>query len=194
MKFIYSLGLNLYYALIYLASIAGNEKAQQWISGRKNWKSQLAAFGTKKNKRYWVHCSSLGEFEQGRPLIEEIKKREPDSEIILTFFSPSGYEVRKNYPAANIVLYLPLDTPGNARHFIDLLNPDAVFFIKYEYWYYYLSRLHSKNIKVYVVSAIFRPGQSFFKWYGNFFKKMLGFITQFFVQDSVSGELLGIMD
>jgi len=190
MKFIYSLGLNLYYALIYLASIAGNEKAQQWISGRKNWKSQLAAYGTKKNKRYWVHCSSLGEFEQGRPLIEEIKKREPDSEIILTFFSPSGYEVRKKYPAANIVLYLPLDTPGNARHFIDLLNPDTVFFIKYEYWYHYLSRLHSKNIKVYVVSAIFRPGQSFFKWYGNFFKKMLGFITQFFVQDSVSGELL----
>ncbi|MBL0066354.1 MAG: polysaccharide pyruvyl transferase family protein [Bacteroidetes bacterium] len=190
MKFIYSLALLLYQTGVRLAAISGNKKAKLWLEGRKNLFSILSTLQPKKSLRYWVHCSSLGEFEQGRPLIEEIKKRNPDIEIILTFFSPSGYEIRKNYPLAQHVLYLPLDSARNATRFIGTIQPDLVFFIKYEYWYHYLALLNKKRIPVYFVSSIFRPSQIFFKWYGRFFRNMLKMVTHFFVQDDTSKELL----
>ncbi|HRH66439.1 MAG TPA: glycosyltransferase N-terminal domain-containing protein [Bacteroidia bacterium] len=190
MKFMYSFGLFLYRMMIHFAAAAGNQKAGQWLNGRKNWPDQLKVLTQKKEMRYWIHCSSLGEFEQGRPLIEEIRKREPKAEIILTFFSPSGFEIRKNYPLADLVLYLPPDSPKNASQFIETINPDSVFFIKYDYWFYYLSILQQRNIPVYMVSAIFRPTQIFFKWYGGFFKSMLKKVTYFFVQDDASADLL----
>ncbi len=190
MKFIYSLALLLYQTGVRLAAITGNKKAKLWLEGRKNLFKNLSALQPKKSRRYWVHCSSLGEFEQGRPLIEEIKKRDPDVEIILTFFSPSGYEIRKNFPLAKHVLYLPLDSARNSSRFIEAIQPDLVFFIKYEYWFHYLSQLNKKRIPVYFVSSIFRPSQIFFKWYGNFFRNMLKMVTHFFVQDNASVELL----
>lgn len=190
MKFIYSFALLLYHTGARLAAITGNKKAKLWLEGRKNLFQQLSALQPKKSLRYWMHCSSLGEFEQGRPLIEEIKKRNPDSEIILTFFSPSGYEIRKNYSLAQNVLYLPLDSSRNAKQFIEAIQPDCVFFIKYEYWYHYLAYLNKNEIPVYFVSSIFRSSQIFFQWYGSFFRNMLKLVTHFFVQDNASIELL----
>lgn len=190
MKFIYSLALLLYQSGVRLAAISGNKKAKLWIDGRKNLFGILDNLQPKKHPRYWVHCSSLGEFEQGRPVIEEMKKRNPDIEIILTFFSPSGFEIRKNYPLAKQVLYLPLDSPRNSSRFIEAIQPDLVIFIKYEYWFHYLSLLNKKRIPVYFVSSIFRPSQIFFKWYGGFFRNMLKLVSHFFVQDKASIELL----
>jgi 3-deoxy-D-manno-octulosonic-acid transferase len=169
--------------------MAGHKKARLWIEGRKNPEAR-ATFNRKSGRTYWFHCSSLGEFEQGRPLIEALRVKEPEANIVLSFFSPSGYEIRKNYSIVDCVLYLPLDGKKNAKHFIDTIKPDIVFFIKYDYWYYYLETLKEKNISVYIVSAIFRKDQHFFTWYGSFFKKMLDNITHFFLQDNSSAELL----
>lgn len=141
-------------------------------------------------KYLWFHAASLGEFEQGRPIMERIRKEHPEYKILLTFFSPSGYEVRKNYEGADIICYLPLDTFTNARRFLKLINPEAAFFIKYEFWYNYLHLLHRKNIPVYSVSSIFRPGQIFFRWYGKHYGKVLNCITHFFVQNEISLQLL----
>ena len=131
----------------------------------------------------WIHCASLGEFEQGRPLIEAIKKIKPEYRIVLTFFSPSGYEIRKNYSNADYVCYLPADTPGNAKKFIHLVNPSAVIFVKYEFWDNYTLLLNRSAIPLYLISGIFRKEQHFFKWYGGFFRKMLFRFNHFFVQD-----------
>jgi len=144
-----------------------------------------------RNARYiWFHAASLGEFEQGRPLIERIRKEYPEYKILQTFFSPSGYEVRKNYEGADIVCYLPFDTPGNVRKFMELANPCMAFFIKYEFWQNYLNALYEKGIPVYSVSSIFRPNQIFFRWYGKDYRKVLKKFTHLFVQNEVSKQLL----
>ena len=143
------------------------------------------------NARYiWFHAASLGEFEQGRPLIERIRKEYPQYKILQTFFSPSGYEVRKNYDGADIVCYLPIDTPSNVKKFVDLVNPCMVFFVKYEFWQNYLNALYKKGIPVYSVSSIFRPGQIFFRWYGKSYQRVLKTFAHLFVQNEESKTLL----
>ncbi len=144
-----------------------------------------------------MHCASLGEFEQGRPLVEKIRTRYPRHEILISFFSPSGYEIRKNYEGADHVFYLPLPTRQNAREFIRILNPELVIWVKYEYWYHYLQILDEQKIPVLLVSALFRENQPFFKWYGGLHRRMLGFFRQIFVQNQESARLLagiGIRD
>ena len=144
-----------------------------------------------RNARYiWFHAASLGEFEQGRPLIERIRKEYPQYKILQTFFSPSGYEVRKNYDGADIVCYLPIDTPSNVKKFVDLVNPCMVFFVKYEFWQNYLNALYKKGIPVYSVSSIFRPGQIFFRWYGKSYQRVLKTFAHLFVQNQESKMLL----
>lgn len=159
------------------------------IDGRMNWENEL-----KKNisdaPKVWIHCASLGEFEQGRPLIERIKKHHPTHKIFITFFSPSGYEIRKNYAEADYISYLPFDNREDASTFIELLNPSMAIFIKYEFWYYYLTELKSKQIPVFSVSASFRVEQQFFKKSGSFFRKMLSCFDHFFVQNDTSKQLL----
>lgn len=138
----------------------------------------------------WVHAASLGEFEQGRPLIERLKRDNPEYKILLTFFSPSGYEVRKNYAGADVICYLPLDTAGNARRFVDLVKPEKVVFVKYEFWLNYLRELRNSGVETYIISAIFRPDQVFFKWYGGLFREGLKAFKVLFVQNEESKELL----
>lgn len=141
-------------------------------------------------QKIWIHCASLGEFEQGRPVIEAIRERYPDLSIVLTFFSPSGYEVKKNYEGADHVFYLPLDSRRNASLFISIVQPQCALFVKYEFWYHYLHILHRQQIPVVLFSAIFQPRHPFFKWYGSLYRKMLGFYQQIFVQDHASAALL----
>lgn len=146
---------------------------------------------------YWIHCASLGEFEQGRPIIEQLRIEQPNCRIVLTFFSPSGYEVRKDYPLADYVFYLPSDTKSNASRFVAAVKPDKAIFVKYEYWYNYLSSLRASGIDSYVVSAIFRPSMTFFKPWGGLFREMLGMLKHLFVQDQASADLLasiGVVD
>ncbi len=163
---------------------------------RKMWRGERAAFKVLKEKvdpeaKYvWFHAASLGEFEQGRPLMERLRQEHPEYRILLTFFSPSGYEVRKNYQGADIICYLPLDTPVNAIRFLRLVHPVMAFFIKYEFWYNYLHILKHRNVPVYSVSSIFRPNQVFFKWYGRQYGRVLNCFTHFFVQNEQSRELL----
>ena len=163
---------------------------------RKMWRGERDAFRVLKEKvdpeaRYvWFHAASLGEFEQGRPLMEQLRKEHPEYKILLTFFSPSGYEVRKNYEGADIITYLPLDTITNARRFLRAIHPVMAFFIKYEFWYNYLHILKHRNVPVYSVSSIFRPDQVFFKWYGRQYGRVLNCFTHFFVQNEISKELL----
>ena len=189
MKLLYNLGILFFSALAYLIS-PFNGKAKLWINGRRRWYKNLSERIVKGDKYIWIHCASLGEFEQGRPVIEALKKEKPDFKIVLTFFSPSGYEIRKNYQQADIIIYLPADTPGNAKRFIELINPVYVIFVKYEFWNNYISELYRKSILLYLVSGIFRDGQHFFKWYGAFFRKILNKFTGIFVQDNHSVELL----
>ena len=188
MKCIYSAGLWFYYLGILLASIF-NPKARLWIRGRKGIFRQLS--NTIQNDPViWFHVASLGEFEQGRPVMEEIKHRYNHYKILLTFFSPSGFEIRKNYNGADYIFYLPLDTKYNARRFIRLVKPTMAFFVKYEFWYYYIHELDNNQIPVYLISAIFRPGQVFFSWYGGWFRKMLYCFNHLFVQTEQSLDLL----
>ena len=160
------------------------------------WKGERASFSLIKEKLVpgaeyaWFHAASLGEFEQGRPIIEEYRKIYPEKKILLTFFSPSGYEVRKDYEGADIVAYLPIDTPTNARRFLRTIRPSVAFFIKYEFWYNYLHILRHRNVPVYSVSSIFRPDQIFFKWYGKQYRNVLNCFTHFFVQNEDSKQLL----
>ena len=163
---------------------------------RKMWRGERDAFRILREKvdpnaKYvWFHAASLGEFEQGRPLMEQLRKDYPEYKILLTFFSPSGYEVRKNYEGADIITYLPLDTITNARRFLRTVRPVMAFFIKYEFWYNYLHILRHRNIPVYSVSSIFRPDQVFFKWYGRQYGRVLNCFTHFFVQNEESKDLL----
>ena len=164
---------------------------------RKMWRGERDAIRILKEKvdpnaKYvWFHAASLGEFEQGRPLIEQLRQDHPEYKILLTFFSPSGYEVRKNYAGADIICYLPLDTITNARRFLRNIRPVMAFFIKYEFWYNYLHILKHRGVPVYSVSSIFRPGQIFFRWYGRQYSHVLKCFTHFFVQNEISKELLG---
>ncbi len=170
---------------------------------RTMWRGERAAFDRLSREvdpeasYVWFHAASLGEFEQGRPLMERLRKLHPEYKILLTFFSPSGYEVRKDYDGADIICYLPLDTPFNARRFLRLVRPVKVFFIKYEFWYNYLHILKHRGVPVYSVSSVFRPDQIFFRWYAREYAKVLRCFTRFYVQNDVSRELLakiGITD
>ena len=189
MRLLYNAGIFLYSAIAWIIA-PFNRKARAWVNGRKNWYDSLKGKIVAGEKYIWIHCASLGEFEQGRPVIESIKKEKPTYRILLTFFSPSGYEIRKNYPLADIICYLPYDTPGNAEKFISLVNPAIAIFVKYEFWDNFISGLNRKMIPLYLISGIFRKEQLFFRWYGGFFRKILGKFTRIFVQDQESLELL----
>ena len=173
-----------------------NKKAASWVKGRKQYFTVLdkvftsAPFNEPNRKLAWFHCASLGEFEQGRPIIEAFKQQHPNYLLLLTFYSPSGYEVRQGYAGADIILYLPLDTPSNVRRFVETVKPDIVFYVKYEFWFNFLSYLQSKRIPLVLVSAIFRPDQHFFKGYGEWPRKILQGLSCIFVQDDESKELL----
>lgn len=183
MLFMYHIAIRFYYLFVYAASFF-NQKAAQWIKGRKHMPVKQYP------NSLWFHFASLGEFEQGRPVLEKLKTVYPGKPIVITFFSPSGYEIRKDTPLADAVYYLPLDTAANARHFIDALQPDMAIFTKYEYWYHFFNELHERQIPLYIISGIFRPGQVFFKWYGSLHRKMLTMVSHFFVQDDASRQLL----
>lgn len=191
MTFLYKAGIFIYSLLIRLFSVF-NEKAALFVKGRKNWENNLSSKIDVNSKYIWFHCSSLGEFEQGRPVIEELKNQFPEYKIALTFFSPSGFEIRKNYPLADVVAYLPLDTKRNAQTFLEIVKPEKAFFVKYEFWYFYISELKRRNIPLYIVSAIFRENQQFFKntpW-GLWYRNLLFKVEHLFVQNEKSGELL----
>lgn len=183
----YILGIKFYSILIYFASFF-NVKARLWIDGRKNWREKFKI--NQKTQKIWFHFASLGEFEQGKPLLQAIRNQYPEKEIVITFFSPSGYEIRKNSPLGDYILYLPIDSKKNAKDFIELFKPEIAVFNKYEYWYFYFEKLSEKQIPLYVTSAIFRPKQIFFKFYGGFNRKILNFVTYFFVQNEESIKLL----
>ncbi len=190
MRALYSLGIFLFGISIRIASVF-NSKAKLWIRGRKNLFEKLEEFfKNNKNPVVWFHCASLGEFEQGRPLMEEFKKRNPDYKTLLTFFSPSGYDVRKNYSGADFICYLPLDTKSNSRRFVDLVNPSVIYFVKYEFWLNFLEEFRKNKIPHFLVSAIFREDQIFFKSYGTVFRDALKGFTFIFTQEKKSIELL----
>lgn len=189
MRFFYTTAIYLYYWVIYIAS-PFNPKAKAWKEGRKNWVTRLKKQLKNIENPVIIHCASLGEYEQGRVLIEKIKKEEPSTSVVLTFFSPSGYEVKKNDPIADLVTYIPLDTPKQMKLFLEILSPKSVLFIKYEYWYNLMHQLTKRKIPFYYISAIYRPEQVFFKWYGFWFVKQLRKCSHFFVQDPQSKQLL----
>lgn len=189
MKIFYDLGLLIYQFGVWVASF-WNEKASKFKEGRHGLFELLEEKVEKDGKYVWVHAASLGEFEQGRPIIEKIRRINPDYKIILTFFSPSGYEVRKNYDGADIVCYMPLDTSWNAKRFLDIVNPSCAIFVKYEFWMNYISGLKKRNVPTYIVSAIFRPEQVFFKWYGGWYRNILHCFNHLFVQNQKSLDLL----
>jgi len=189
MTFLYHILIHAYYFLVLIAS-AFNPKARLWIKGRMGWRARIRNWNTAGKPVIWFHAASLGEFEQGRPLIDKIRENHPKCNVLLTFYSPSGFEIRKNYPGADLVMYLPLDTSYNARLFVKAVNPIITVFIKYEFWHFYLKELYQTKHPVFLISAIFRPDQAFFKWYGTWFRKNLQFIDYFFVQDKDSANLL----
>ena len=179
---------------LYLLGVAIYSRFNEKV--RKMWRGERDAFRVLREKvdpkaRYvWFHAASLGEFEQGRPLMEQLRRDHPELKILLTFFSPSGYEVRKNYEGADIICYLPLDTIRNARRFLRTIRPEMAFFIKYEFWYNYLHILKHRGVPVYSVSSIFREGQVFFRWYGRQYGRVLKCFTHFYVQNETSRQLL----
>jgi 3-deoxy-D-manno-octulosonic-acid transferase len=188
--FFYNIFLLIYKTGIRIAAL-WNKKARQWVDGRKNIFNRInSELKTQNSKLIWVHCSSLGEFEQGRPVIEKLKSNDPGSKILLTFFSPSGYEIRKDFKGVDWIFYLPMDSKANAKKFLDIVRPSLAIFVKYDYWYYYLTECKKRNIPLYIVSAIFRKEQPFFKWYGTLHIKMLKCFSHFFVQERESSELL----
>ena len=189
MSFIYSALLGVYYFLILIAS-PFNVKARNWIQGRKGLLNKLEKVCLGNEKIVWFHSASLGEFEQGRPVIEELKKQRPELKILLTFFSPSGFEIRKNYKGADYIYYLPMDFKHNAKRFIDIINPVAAYFIKYEFWHNYLNELKRRQIPVYCFSSNFRPDQLFFKRYGGWYRQVLYCFTHLYVQNQKSKDLL----
>jgi len=189
MNILYNLFISLYGFAISIAS-SFNPKAKQWISGRKRWKTKMKQAIYPKEKVIWMHCSSLGEFEQGRPVMEKIKKEFPQYKLAVSFFSPSGYEVRKDYQGADYIFYLPLDTPKNAKRLIKILHPEILILVKYEYWYNLLNRLHKKKIPVIVISAVIKESNLFFRPFGNWFQQRIAGINHFFVQDTDSKNLL----
>lgn len=167
-----------------------SHKAKLWVEGRKNWSEKLSDELRESSSLIWFHASSLGEFEQGRPIIERVRNDYPNHQILLTFYSPSGYEVRKDFAKADYVCYLPLDTPGNAGKFLDITRPKLAVFIRYEFWHNFFRAMFKRDIPVVTVSAIFRRNQIFFKPYGAWFQKTLRGISYFFAQNQVSLDLL----
>jgi 3-deoxy-D-manno-octulosonic-acid transferase len=188
---LYTLGIRFFVAFMHLAARV-HPKARLWVAGRRHWRQALRQRWrpTPADRVLWVHAASLGEFEQGRPLIEAFRAAFPDWKIALTFFSPSGYLIRKDYPGADWVGYLPADTPENARDFLDILRPDFAVFIKYEFWANYLFALRNRNTPTLLISALFRPNQPFFRWYGGYWRRMLACYTHIFVQNEDSLRLL----
>ena len=187
--FLYSLGARLI--------SPWNPKARLWLAGRKNIFERLSrqirenkVTLTGKSPLVWIHCASLGEFEQGRPVLEGLRSAYPEIRILITFFSPSGYEIRKNYAGADFIYYLPMDGAGNAKRFLDIVQPDLVLWVKYEYWFYFLREIKNRNIPLLLVSGLFRKDQVFFKWYGGLYRQMLTFFRHLFVQGEPSASLL----
>lgn len=190
MKFLYN-SIILFLRVLLKSTSLFHSKARNFVDGRRNlFKNLSLAFSGNTAPVVWIHCASLGEFEQGRPVIELLKKEYPNHKIVLTFFSPSGYQVRKDYPLADYVSYLPWDTKKSAKRFLDIINPSLALFIKYEFWFHFMNQLKKRNIPVLSVSAIFRETQVFFKSYGFFPRKILKTITWFFVQNDTSLRLL----
>ncbi|MEI7802935.1 MAG: glycosyltransferase N-terminal domain-containing protein, partial [Bacteroidota bacterium] len=187
--FAYDSAIQFYAGAIRVAALF-NPKAKLWLSGRKNLLQQIKQTVTPHDNLIWMHCASVGEFEQGRPVIEKLKKENPNCKVLLTFFSPSGYELRKNYSGADYIFYLPLDTRKNAKAFIETINPQLAIFVKYEFWFHHLNELRKKNIPAILISGIFRREQIFFKWYGKSFQSVLKSFKTIFVQDKNSMELL----
>lgn len=190
MEFFYNLFIKLYSLVASIISFS-NPKARLWLNGRKDIFSHLQiAFKDNSSKVIWMHCASLGEFEQGRPIIEKLKQQTPEYKFLITFFSPSGFEIQKNYKGANWVFYLPIDTAKNARIFYKIVNPAMVIFVKYEFWYHHIKEAKTQNIPLLLVSGIFRESQPFFKWYGSMHREMLSCFTYLFVQNTKSFNLL----
>jgi 3-deoxy-D-manno-octulosonic-acid transferase len=189
MNFLYNIFIHIYHFILQTAAIF-NSKARLWTKGRENIFIKIEETVKSDKPLVWFHCASLGEFEQGRPVMEAFRKSFPDFKIMVTFFSPSGYEVRKNYPGADYIFYLPIDTARNAQRFLELTKPAMAFFIKYEYWFNYIRYCHNAGIPMIGVSSIFRPGQRFFKWYGGWQLNMLRKFDHFFVQNQTSADLL----
>ncbi|MEN8248748.1 MAG: glycosyltransferase N-terminal domain-containing protein, partial [Bacteroidota bacterium] len=192
--FIYSLGLWFYKLLISLVAWV-NPKAELFIRGRKNvWQSLEDQVAVNTSPLLWVHCSSVGEYEQGRPVMEAFKNEFSDFKILVTFYSPSGYEAVSTDAIVNFKTYLPFDSKTNANRFLDLVKPEIAIFIKYEFWYFFLKELYRRDLPVYSVSSIFRPSQLFFKFYGGFYRNILKNISYFFVQDKNSSDLLNSLN
>ena len=189
MKFIYQTGIFLYVYAVKLAAFF-NGKAKNWVTGRKDIWQQIQSLPSFSGTTVWVHCASLGEFEQGRPVMESIKKQFPGTRIILTFFSPSGYEPRKKYNIADAVFYLPADLPGAAARFYDAVKPNMGLIVKYEFWQGYLHEAEKRKIPLFLISGIFRNGMPFFKPYGGYFREGLKAFEHFFIQDENSFGLL----
>lgn len=189
MRLLYDGVMYLFAGVLRVAALF-HPKAHKWVAGRRDWRTRYAAAFEKKGPVLWVHVSSLGEFEQGRPVIEGVRGKFPDWHIVLTFFSPSGYEIRKNYPHADFIAYLPVDTRHNARDFLDLIRPDAAIFVKYDFWANVLFELQRRRIPTILVSALFRKEQPFFQGYGRLWRQMLACFTHIFVQNQPSADLL----
>jgi 3-deoxy-D-manno-octulosonic-acid transferase len=185
---IYYLASQISYLFLHLIAL-WNKKVALGLKGRKEQKAILKETSFS-GDWVWMHCSSLGEFEQGRPVLEAIKKRYPEVQIALTFFSPSGYEIRKNYELADWISYLPFDSPGNARFWLEKFKPRLAIFVKYDLWHFYLKKLKAKGTPTILISAKFNPKHRYFRWYGRFFKKMLLSFSAIFVQDDISKKLL----
>lgn len=193
MPFLYDTALGAYHVGVRLAA-PFKPKAKAWVEGRRGLWARLEAKQERLIGCVWMHCASVGEFEQGRPVLEKLKEERPDLPVLLTFFSPSGYEARKDYPGATHVDYLPADNFDHAERLLELIRPRTALFIKYEFWYHHLRALKARNIPTFLVSAIFRESQPFFKWYGGAWRKMLGCYDRIFVQDERSRELLATVD
>ncbi|WP_207429675.1 3-deoxy-D-manno-octulosonic acid transferase [Pedobacter sp. SYSU D00535] len=189
MLILYNFGIGIYYLLIFIFHFF-NTKAKLWIEGRRNLFQRIAQEVDPRAEKVWFHFASLGEFEQGRPVLEKVREQYPNYKTLITFFSPSGYELRKNYQGADYIFYLPLDTRFNAEKFIQLTKPQLAIFTKYEFWYHYFKELQREGIPLYLISGIFRESQPFFKWYGGLNRKMLKRVSHFFVQDGRSKQLL----
>lgn len=187
--FLYNISIVLYYIVVAFVSL-WDKKAKQWIVGRKDIFKRMAEVISPEDKVVWIHAASLGEFEQGRPVIEKIREQQPEYKILVTFYSPSGYEIRKNYAGADYIFYLPIDTPGNAKKFLDVVHPEIAIIVKYEFWLNLLSELKHRGVRTYLISAIFRRNSIFFRSYGSIWRQALDSFEQMFVQNEESKVLL----
>jgi 3-deoxy-D-manno-octulosonic-acid transferase len=187
---LYSLGVGLYHTAVATAAALGHGKARAWVVGRRGLWKRLDERASVLSGALWMHCASAGEFEQGRPIIEALKRERPNLPVLVTFYSPSGYEAYKHLPLATHVDYLPADTPANARRLQQLVRPCAALFVKYEFWHHHLHALDQAHVRTYLVSGIFRAAQPFFRWFGGTHRRMLACFDHLFVQDPASKELL----